>query len=125
MKSGGSSSSGFAVQSTSVVSKTDGSSDVVSGSEVLGNEVSTGSHHLGGMSGVVVVGSDVLSPDLAAGEVAVEGTVVPEGVLGDGVVVHLGGDDGGKGEGGEGESHVGKWRKLFYQKIINNERLIR
>ena len=102
-------SRGLSEGSVSGVSNTGGFDDVSSGSEVLSNEVSSLLHHVGGVSGVAAVASDVGGPDGGAAEVAVEGSVVLEGVLGNGV---LGGDGDGEGEGGEGESHVGKWRKL-------------
>jgi len=102
-------SRGLSEGSVSGVSNTGGFDDVSSGSEVLSNEVSSLLHHVGGVSGVAAVASDVGGPDGGAAEVAVEGSVVLEGVLGN---VVLGGDGDGEGEGGEGESHVGKWRKL-------------
>jgi hypothetical protein len=102
-------SGGLSEGSVSGVSNTSGFDDVSSGSEVLSNEVSSLLHHVGGVLGVAAVASDVGGPDGGAAEVAVEGSVVLEGVLGN---VVLGGDGDGEGEGGEGESHVGKWRKL-------------
>ena len=102
-------SGGLSEGSISGVSNTSGFDDVSSGSEVLSNEVSSLLHHVGGVLGVAAVASDVGGPDGGAAEVAVEGSVVLEGVLGN---VVLGGDGDGEGEGGEGESHVGKWRKL-------------
>ena len=97
-------SRGLSEGSVSGVSNTSGFDDVSSGSEVLSDELSSSSHHLGGGFHVFLVVVNVAGPDLSVLEVVVEGSVVSHGVLGDG---HLpGGDDDGEGKGGECESHV-------------------
>jgi hypothetical protein len=71
-----------------------------------------------GLSGVSVVSSHVVGPSLLAADAGVEGMggvrVAVGGVL-------LGGDDDGKGEGGEGESHVEVEEVVVVKLIIKNE----